>query len=51
METPIPGEAEAFGWERRRPGTTLREALFDFVLLHHHSYSLVSSREGKVREQ
>ncbi|CAN0486056.1 unnamed protein product [Rangifer tarandus platyrhynchus] len=52
MENSIPGEAEEFGWESRRPGAKLREALFDFVLLHHHSYSLVRrNREGKVREQ
>ena len=52
MENSIPAEAQEFGWESRRPGTKLREALFDFVLLHRHSYSLVRrSREGKVREQ
>lgn len=52
MENSIPAEAQEFGWESRRPGTKLREALFDFVLLRRHSYSLVRrSREGKVREQ
>lgn len=52
MENSIPGEAEEFGWESRRPGAKLRAALFDFVLLHRHSYSLVRrNRERKVREQ
>lgn len=51
MENSVPGEAEEFGWESRRPGAKLR-ALFDFVLLHRHSYSLVRrNREGKVRQQ